>query len=231
MDASKMLRITVLAALCVSALPAEAQSVRRSAQSSATSGPSPCRESRRAILKKARELRGELGRAVSRELDAKQGGRFVRYEHGFVYWRKDLGAHAVYGAIAEKWEELGREAFGFPISDEAAASDGARFSVFEGGKSIHWSEPTAAHALSGPIRSEWLANGGAAGGLGNPQSDPYQVGAHLRSDFEFGYVMWFSDSGATLASVQERCVQCADGSAECGVGALCASRGVEVSVW
>src|SRR5262245_59997036 len=193
MDASMMLRSAVVAAVCVSTVPAAAQSVYRSAQSSANSEAVPCRKSHRAILKKWRELRAELGRPISRELNAKRDGRYIRYERGLVFWRHDLGAHALYGAIAAKWVELGREgAFGYPIADERSAPDGARFSEFEGGKSIYWSEATGAHAVSGPIRGEWLANGGALGGLGNPQSDPYRVGENLRSDFEFGYVLWSS---------------------------------------
>ncbi|NDW04309.1 hypothetical protein [Jiella pacifica] len=55
-----------------------------------------------------------------------------------IYWTPQTGAHAVYGAIRQKWASMGweRGALGYPISDEY--QDGQyRRSDFEGG-SIRW---------------------------------------------------------------------------------------------
>jgi uncharacterized protein with LGFP repeats len=61
-----------------------------------------------------------VGSPISDEQATDDGGRFRRYEHGFIYWSRATGAHAVYGIIGAKWAELGFEksALGYPITDE-----------------------------------------------------------------------------------------------------------------
>lgn len=52
---------------------------------------------------------------------AKTGGRFLRFERGWVYYNPNTKtANAIYGAIMDKWGELGYETgqMGFPTSDE-----------------------------------------------------------------------------------------------------------------
>jgi hypothetical protein len=63
---------------------------------------------------------GPLGSPASDESDALNGGRFNNFQNGFIYWHPNLGAHAVYGLIGEKWNQLGREkgVLGYPTSDE-----------------------------------------------------------------------------------------------------------------
>ena len=132
------------------------------------------------------------------------------------------GAYAVSGALAEKWTELGREAaIGFPIADETPAADGGRLASFEADKAIDWHPDTGAHLVSGPILTAWLANGGSAGGLGHAISDDYPHATGRRSDFQHGYVLWSSENGTTVTVMHERCVECKDGSAQCGTEELC----------
>jgi hypothetical protein len=65
-------------------------------------------------------------------------GAFNHFQSGSVYWSPSTGAHAVYGAIRERWARLGWEnsALGFPTTSEYAISGGRR-SDFQGG-SITW---------------------------------------------------------------------------------------------
>jgi len=86
-----------------------------------------------------------VGRAITDESDASGGGRFNNFEKGYIYWSPATGAHAVYGEIGKKWDELGRErgALGYPITDEEPAENGARISRFQHA-AIYWSPQTGA---------------------------------------------------------------------------------------
>ena len=121
-------------------------------------------------------------------------------------------------AIAQKWKQH-RASLGRRVAKDQCVK-GGRLAHFEHGV-IFWSASYGAHALLGAIASEWLAQGGASGGLGQPISDDYAVGASRRSDFEFGYVIWSNDDGTTVSAMYERCEPCADGSAQCGSAELC----------
>jgi uncharacterized protein with LGFP repeats len=61
---------------------------------------------------------GPLGCPTNEESDAARGGRWQAFQSGFVFWHPALGAHAVYGSIATKWTEMGREngVLGYPAS-------------------------------------------------------------------------------------------------------------------
>ncbi|WP_436775185.1 FG-GAP-like repeat-containing protein [Yinghuangia sp. YIM S09857] len=69
-----------------------------------------------------------------------------------IYWSPNTGAHAVGGAIRDRWAQLGWEAgsFGYPTSDEFQVAGGAR-SDFQGGY-IRWTASTntaEGHTYSG----------------------------------------------------------------------------------
>src|SRR3954468_9135357 len=42
---------------------------------------------------------------------------------GIITWHPSFGAHEVHGLIAQKWIALGREKFGYPITDERTTPD------------------------------------------------------------------------------------------------------------
>ena len=99
------------------------------------------------IGKKWTELGRErgFGYPLTDEQEA-SGGRYNEFQNGgYIYWSPPTGAHAVYGLIAKKWVELGREksALGFPTSDEEPAANGGRISKFQHG-AIFWSQQTGA---------------------------------------------------------------------------------------
>lgn len=142
---------------------------------------------------------GPLGAPKTDELDAARGGRYNEFQYGFIYWHPDSGAHAVYGAIGEKWNKLGRErGFGYPLTDEQPAKNGGRFNDFENGGSIYWHPRTGAHAIYGAIREKWASMGRERSKHGYPKTDEYAEAGnrYRRVDFECGYIRWSARTGA-----------------------------------
>lgn len=76
-----------------------------------------------AIRVKYAQLRGPAGilrYPVSDESGCGPGaGRFNHFEGGSIYWRADIGAHAVHGPVRDKWAEMGWQdsRLGYPMSD------------------------------------------------------------------------------------------------------------------
>ncbi|WP_208903074.1 DUF2599 domain-containing protein [Streptomyces incarnatus] len=134
-----------------------------------------------AILTKYNELGGEggvLGCPTSGELTTPDGrGRYNTFDHGSIYWTSTTGAHPVWGAIRDKWSDMGWEAgkLGYPVSDELTNPDSeGKRQQFEGG-TMYW-HPTlshGAHAVSGKIGWVWSAYNWESGAFGYPTSDVY----------------------------------------------------------
>lgn len=149
--------------------------------------------------------RGPLGPAQTDEAPAPYGGRFNRFQNGYIYWHPDTGAFAVWGAIGAKWNALGTVAYGYPITDELTTPDKrGRFNHFRAlqlqGRpeaSIYWTPETGAHAVYGAIRQAWAQDGWERG-IGYPTSDEYQDGQFRRSDFESGHIIWSASGGAKI---------------------------------
>jgi uncharacterized protein with LGFP repeats len=118
-----------------------------------------------------------LGEALTGERPAADGGAYTHYDRGSIYWHADTGAHAVRGAIREKWKALGweRGKAGFPVTDERPCPDGkGRYNHFNGtggGASIYYHPSTGAFAVWGAIRTTWKEHGWEAGKLGYPVTD------------------------------------------------------------
>jgi LGFP repeat len=144
--------------------------------------------------------KGPLGAPLTDESDAAGGGRFNDFQYGHIYWRPDVGAHAVYGAIAEKWVQFGREnGLGYPITDELnTQTPGGRYNHFEKNASIFWSPQTGAHAVYGYIRGKYAKLGWDRGPLGFPVSDEEQDGGGRISKFQHGFIYWSPQTGALV---------------------------------
>lgn len=83
--------------------------------------------------------RSVLGYPVGDEAGCGPGaGRFNHFEGGSVYWREDIGAHEVHGAIRDKWASMGWQdsSLGYPMTDERGAPD-LRANTFQHG-TITW---------------------------------------------------------------------------------------------
>lgn len=91
-----------------------------------------------------------------------------------VYFSPATGAHAIQGAIWQKWTDQGRERgpLGYPATDELTTPDGiGRYNHFSKAGSIYWTPANAAHAVWGAIRSTWQATGWETGPMGYPITD------------------------------------------------------------
>lgn len=149
---------------------------------------------------------GVLGAPRSDEAPAPHGGRFNAFDRGFIYWHPDTGAFAVWGAIGQKWDQLGRVAYGYPITDESPTPDGrGRFNHFRAlhlpGKpeaSIYWTPQTGAQAVYGQIRQKWASEGWERGRVGYPIGDEVADGPYRRNAFERGFIRWSSATGTEV---------------------------------
>src|SRR5581483_5352481 len=63
-----------------------------------------------------------LGPPTTPESPAEDGARYVRFQHGAIYWSPETGANPVGGAIFDAWASLGyeRSPLGLPTSGEIA---------------------------------------------------------------------------------------------------------------
>jgi len=126
----------------------------------------------------------------------------------FIVWHPEIGAFELHGLIAAKWLALGREQFGYPVTDETGCPDGrGRFNHFRAMQvvgdpvaSIYWTPTTAAHEVHGAIRDAWARNGFERGPVGYPRSDEHDssVPGGRRSDFEHGFIDWTAQHGAMV---------------------------------
>jgi len=130
---------------------------------------------------------------------------------GTISWHPRTGAHGVWGAIAVKWRALGRERFGYPITDESPAPDGrGRFNHFRAvhlpgapEASIYWTPRTGAHEVHGAIRAKWAALGWERSQLGYPVRDERDfdeagVRGARRSAFQHGWISWTPRGGTKV---------------------------------
>jgi uncharacterized protein with LGFP repeats len=126
-----------------------------------------------------------------------------------ISWHPDIGeAFAVWGLIQEKWNAVGREQYGYPVTDELPCPDGrGRFNHFRSMQlagrpeaSVYWTPETDAHEVHGAIRAAWKDMGWERSSLGYPTSDEYDPGkpGWRRSDFEHGRMDWSAEGGARL---------------------------------
>lgn len=137
------------------------------------------------------------------ELTTSRGdGRFNFFNNGSasIHWTPRTGAHAVWGAILQKWAQLNWEngPLGYPITDETATPDGVgRFNHFENGGSIYWTPDAGAYAVYGDIRKLWESLGWERSYLGYPTSDEVDFPEGGRANtFQNGGIYWWPDTGA-----------------------------------
>ncbi|MGN9776173.1 LGFP repeat-containing protein [Micromonospora sp. H33] len=125
-------------------------------------------------------------------------GRFQNFEGGMVYWHPQIGAFAVWGLIGERWIQIGKEKFGYPVTDETVTPDGVgRFNHFRaftpGGPvdaSIYWTRETGAHEVFGGIRHKWAEMGFEKSHLGYPVSHEVDHEGGRLQRFQGGALFW-----------------------------------------
>lgn len=153
--------------------------------------------------------RGQLGYPTTGELfTPDRRGSFNSFQRGGIYWTQFTGAHAVYGAIYQRWGSLGWEAgqLRFPTTDELSTPDGrGRFTAFSGGL-IYWTPSTGAHAVWGAVLQAYAYQGYETGPLGYPTTSelatPYRFGRF--NHFERGSIYWSPQTGSHPVSGEFR---------------------------
>ena len=134
-------------------------------------------------------------------------GRFNEFEGGSIFWRPEpeVGAHEVHGAIHDRWNQIGREKFGYPVTDETATPDGiGRFNHFRrfagppGDSSIYWTPATGPHEVYGAIRDKWASMGWERSQLGYPIDAEADANGGRIQHFQHGAIFWTAQAGAVV---------------------------------
>ena len=145
-----------------------------------------------------------LGAPTTEAVDV-PGGAERDYAGGAIYYSKDTGAHVMYGAILERYRELGGPAseLGFPRNDETATADSTgRFNDFSapGGASIYWTPQWGASVVKGHVLDAWRQSGGVTGPFGYPSADTSIVDGVQTGKFagpEGSEIQWSEAGGYT----------------------------------
>jgi LGFP repeat-containing protein/peptidase C39-like protein len=125
-----------------------------------------------AILDRYAQMGGPaspLGFPTTDELPTADGvGRYNWFSNGAIYWTPNTGAHAVIGAIYDKWEALNWEigGLGYPISDQSVAPNGDRSIDFQHGRIVLSADDGVAREI---VRIDGIPGG-------SPQNDNWSCG-------------------------------------------------------
>jgi uncharacterized protein with LGFP repeats len=118
------------------------------------------------------------------------------YAGGKILFTPDTGAHAMGGAILQKYDSLGGAGdgdLGFPNIDEGAGkAPDSRNTTFSAADKpvIFWTPDTGAHVVRGALNAAWDKLGGSAGPLGVPTEDEVYNGDVVSQKFTGGEVSW-----------------------------------------
>ena len=149
---------------------------------------------------------GPLGHPVAPEVDTVDGlGRAQNFQAGVISWHRGSpdGAFATYGLIGERWIAIGREAFGYPITDEATTGDQrGRYnhyrkfnpdgSIFGDSSIFFLPGAVGAHEIYGGIRDLWAHMGWEKSNAGFPVSAERdrRDAPGREQQFEHGRIVW-----------------------------------------
>lgn len=122
------------------------------------------------------------------------------FASGKVFFTPATGAHAMQGAILEKYEALGGPAdsdLGFPTIDEGPGrAPDSRNTTFSAADNpvIFWTPATGARVVRGPINAAWDKLGGSSGVLGVPTEDETYDASTVSQKFSGGEISYDSQS-------------------------------------
>jgi len=121
-----------------------------------------------------------------------------QFQGGSIVWSAGTGARIARGAIGTYWTTAGGVGgpLGLPAGDPfCGLARGGCYQVFQNG-SVYWTAAYGAHAVSGPIRTFWGANGWEVGSLGYPKADAVTSGTQTTQVFEGGTLVLNRTTGA-----------------------------------
>jgi uncharacterized protein with LGFP repeats len=168
-----------------------------------------------AIAAKWQSLRGTVndpGEPLDVERPTYDGeGRAEEFQNGTISWHPNIGAFYVKGDIRARWFRLGREDWGYPITDELMTPKDTRgrynhFAKLQGHssteeKSIYWTPQTRAVEVYGPIREFWGQSGwenGRAIFPYAPEKDRENGAPGRKQLFEGEPIIWTPTDGAAF---------------------------------
>ncbi|MEV0947923.1 hypothetical protein [Rhodococcus sp. NPDC049939] len=136
------------------------------------------------------------------ELSTPDGrGRYVEYEHGYIYWTPEYGAHAIPLELFDAYAKLGWETgpLGYPVGDHTVLTEGL-VQAFERG-TLYRKAGQPGFYVTGLIGERWRRAGFENGPLGWPTSNeiPFDSGAYQQ--FENGRIYWAPDETIAVLSV------------------------------
>jgi uncharacterized protein with LGFP repeats len=138
---------------------------------------------------------GPLGARQGDQFPVPPDGAGQAYTGGKVFYSPGTGAHAVTGAILEKYEAAGGATGDLGLPDAAEADGGvagSRVTSFAAPDTpvIFWAPDRGAVIVRGAMRAAWDKLGGAVGALGVPLSDQSADGSEVTQRFSGGQVNW-----------------------------------------
>ncbi|QFQ01601.1 Diacylglycerol acyltransferase/mycolyltransferase Ag85C precursor [Corynebacterium urogenitale] len=139
-----------------------------------------------------------LGYPKSEEIAIKDGGRFVAFEGGNIYWHPSTGAVAVKSDIVEEYGKGGWEngPLGYPIEAAQQVEGKGAYQKFQNGV-IYRNANGDTQYVQGLISQRYFEIGHLNSPLGFPKTDELNTprGAK-RTEFENGIIYWSPQTGA-----------------------------------
>lgn len=149
---------------------------------------------------------GPLGACRTWAYDAARDGQAQNFANGRMYWHPEVAnaqAHAVWGAIGNRYNSLGAEngPLRYPTSNELSCPSrgGCFFNRFETGN-IYWSASTGAHGVWGAIFNVYGQNGYENSKFGLPVTSEFATPDGLQVNFEGGWIRWIRATGEVISS-------------------------------
>ena len=143
-----------------------------------------------------------LGKRITpgEESTPARGGKWAKFENGYVYFSPTTGAHAIPNYIFATWASMGYEAgvCGFPTGSHAVLKD-AEVQGFEGGAIYRRGHPgqneQVGVLIGGKIRDKWNKSGFENGPYGFPVSNEISTKSGAKyQQFEKGRMAFSPDS-------------------------------------
>lgn len=165
------------------------------------------------IGEKWHEMGGDgsvVGRPMTGEMPARNGGIFQQFERGIIIWHPDVGAWAIHGEILEEyWATDSEAAWGFPTWDEGtgqASPSGVRgqYQYFQRGL-ILWTQQHKAKVIHGEILKKFETSGQEQR-LGYPKEREADAAASptgTRGKFQYftdALILWSEPTGARVVT-------------------------------
>ncbi|MCS4535972.1 alpha/beta hydrolase-fold protein [Corynebacterium sp. HS2168-gen11] len=137
-----------------------------------------------------------LGFPLGTERPIVNGGRYVAFQNGNIYWHPKLGAYAVPRDLVEKWGELKWENgdLGYPVETAAKIGEGY-VQKFEHGYVVRRPD-NKNHWVRGAIAAKYTELNTAASPLGFPTSDEILLPGGAFQKFDNGSIYWSPATGA-----------------------------------